>query len=88
MKVTKCRSCHAPVIWAQTLRDKFLPVNPEPSDKGQVTLEEREGKPPLALYHGVKARGITYYVPHWATCPQSKQWRKKNESNTAEIYGT
>jgi len=74
-----CRSCGADVIWVVTTNGKRMPVDAKPSDIGNLTLHpvEDEG-PPVAMYHTTRLSGTSYYISHFATCPQSKRWKKKH----------
>lgn len=74
-EIDTCKDCGAEVIWTRTVNNKWMPVNKNPSKEGQVTLQDNGKEPPLAMYHTIKGRGVTYYVPHFATCPN----RKKNK---------
>ncbi len=79
-RVAKCNGVHcgAEIIWAKTTNGKNLCFDAEPSPEGEWLLE---GDYPLrcvkmsgdtaAVYPGEK------YVTHWATCPDSPQFRRK-----------
>lgn len=78
--VSACASCGAPVVWAVTMNDKAMPVDPDPVENGNLILE------PTAA--GTRAAFVARppeladdpngdrWVSHFATCPQSKTWRK------------
>lgn len=77
----RCRSCKRPVLWTVTAKDaKRMPVDPQPVENGNIELQERPGKPPLAHYVPTNApnlMGTPRHVSHFATCPDRDQWRKK-----------
>ena len=76
---TICRSCAAPVLWVITQREKRMPVDAEPSDKGNVLLRP-DGKGCVLsgpALDDARTRGDRLHVPHFATCPHWKQWRKR-----------
>jgi len=83
INLSKCNSCGADIIWAVSREGNRMPINPDPVVNGNVILTERSGnQPPIAtvlkksqqddLLLALEPR----YVSHFATCPQSKQWRK------------
>jgi hypothetical protein len=80
MKTDKCRSCGAAVVWVETVKGKRMPLDVKPNEKGNIMLREREGREPLAIYVSDQQREssqLKLFVSHFATCPQSKGWRKK-----------
>jgi len=54
-----------------------MPLNPKPMDGGNIVLSERgQFLDPVAVY--VKPDpNVKRYVSHFATCPESKKWRKR-----------
>lgn len=72
-----CRSCNAPIIWTMTIKNRQMPVDAEPSNEGNITLEEQGAQRPiLAVYHSVRVPSLQYHTSHFATCPDRKKWRK------------
>lgn len=60
-----CRSCHAPIIWAELCKsgrrmclDKLEVLNQGIDDESGRAYQT------ISLHH-----------THWATCPQAKQWK-------------
>lgn len=80
----RCRSCAAPMFWAETSNGKRIPLDQQPVHDGNMRILLRPGLIPLA-FSLKELEGFAYtdkvspgaYVSHFATCPQSKQWRKK-----------
>lgn len=73
-----CRSCGAPIRWTISAKGRRLPIDPEPSPDGNITLEDRgQYREPRAVAHTVKAPDVVYYISHFATCPDAKKWRRK-----------
>jgi hypothetical protein len=73
---TKCRSCGAAIIWMKTAAGKRMPIDAEPSEKGNIVLVEDKGnfeQFDLISY----AKPGPRYTSHFATCPQAAEWRKK-----------
>ena len=79
-----CRSCGAEVIWAVTENGKRMPVDAMPREDGNIMLTHYpDGQiaadyvnPTLFEEWDVPAPEPRRYVSHFATCSQSKQWRK------------
>jgi hypothetical protein len=74
----KCKD--TPVVWAATGKDRML-VNAEPDSKGNIQLRDTGLDAPLAVVLTVpqiatKTPG-TLHLPHFATCPDAKQYRRK-----------
>lgn len=83
-KVVKCRSCGAPIIWAITRRGVRIPLDAVPDlVKGNqvIELDAPEGIDGPQTWRARAADTLLdaaqdRYMPHHATCPQGKQWRK------------
>lgn len=72
-----CRSCGAPILWAKTERGKMMPVDPDPSENGNVELVPR-GTGFLAIVHGQAPLGAPpLHLPHHATCEFADEWRTR-----------
>ena len=63
VRVDRCRSCNAEIVWLKTPRAKAMPT-----DRASLgrNFEEYNG--------GVFSHGT--HTSHFATCPQAKAWRK------------
>lgn len=68
--MAECRSCGAPVEWVVTEQGKRMPLNLEPVQYGNIIVEAG-----VARYVPVGEGGDR--VSHFATCPQSDEWRKQ-----------
>lgn len=83
-EVKHCRSCGAEVIWAVTANGKRMPVDATPREDGNIMLTEYPDGHPTAEYvsptlfeeFDQEAPEPRRYVSHFASCAQSKQWRK------------
>jgi hypothetical protein len=83
--ISQCRSCHANVIVVVTINGKETRVNAEPdAEKGNMVLL-RAKRLPLALVisnlneqarEAAKREGVPLFLSHFATCPDSEQWRR------------
>jgi hypothetical protein len=73
-----CDSCGAPIVWRRTIHGTNIPLDAHPESGRPLVVEDGN----LIL---VEASRIVRYVKagqgrhrtHFATCPDSKQWRKK-----------
>lgn len=70
--MSKCRSCNAPIIWALTESGRQMPVDAEPSERGNLMLV-RQG---TSVVVKVQAPAPGLHRPHFATCPQAESWRR------------
>lgn len=74
-----CRSCGAQIEWCLTSTGKKTPINAEP-DREHGTIKQRGGYAHILSgddLQRAREAGETLYVSHWATCPQSRAWRKR-----------
>lgn len=84
---SRCNSCQAPIVWADTGNGKRMPVNPQPSSVGNVVLfvgYDADGTPRLScntLRHtqlsGARASGQTLRTAHFRDCPDANRHRKR-----------
>jgi hypothetical protein len=86
MKTDNCRSCKAQIIWTMTERGRRMPVDAEPSKKGNIMLHPRpDDQAPLAIYLTTEQIAAfdgslqrhRLFTSHFVTCPEAKKWRKK-----------
>jgi hypothetical protein len=79
MNEGKCDSCRADVLWRKTPGGKWMPVDPEPSDHGNVIVLDAERCRVVGGAAAVEHRagGGKTYVPHFATCPNAARHRKR-----------
>lgn len=71
--MASCRSCEAPITWAETASGKSMPLDEVPTPKGNMVLIAG------------KTRGATdedrrlhrpLYTSHFATCPDAGTFRR------------
>lgn len=76
--MTKCRWCNAEILWAVTEKGHRIPLDPSPSDRGNVALEFHPRGTPTATILGdlAKATG-PLWIAHFATCPKVKRGKTK-----------
>lgn len=75
-----CRSCNAPIVWTKTENDKPMPCDDDPVftlAPGQVVVVKLPGQPATVVRAPTDHPLNIARTPHWATCPDSKTWRKE-----------
>lgn len=76
-----CRTCKAKIRWVRTPTGRLMPLDPWPTDGGNVLLEENLFGDTLGRVLAgtdladARTGGARLYMPHHATCPQGAQWR-------------
>lgn len=78
-----CRSCGQPVIWCVTTNANTMPVDAEPVPDGNIALETRDGRQPLARVLTVAQRfGRTgLRMSHFVTCAHAARWRRRKAAS-------
>ncbi|MBQ8135864.1 MAG: hypothetical protein IJ174_00320 [Clostridia bacterium] len=78
-----CRGCGKQIIWTRTPAGKNMPCDP-----CLITFtEDAKGPETFILPDGQTKRGRQAengergYIPHWATCPNWKQFKRKGEKS-------
>jgi hypothetical protein len=76
----KCKSCGKPIFFATTSRGNSMPVDPEPSEFGNLLLGKENGKPVVDVITGAtlvryRAMRMELYLSHFKTCPDAAAWR-------------
>lgn len=74
-----CKGCKREIEWVKMRSGKSMPVDPGPKtisaeEAGRFNLVTQDG--------GVIGRapnGATGRMPHWATCPDFKKFKKEKE---------
>ena len=72
---SRCRSCAAPIAWRVSPAGKRLPLDPEPTESGNVVVD---GTTARALSADALADLDVWtprYTSHFATCPDANIWR-------------
>ena len=74
-----CRSCGDPILWATSSSGKAIPLNPEPTPMGNVTIVVERDDVARATVHPhatIQNVPMPRYQSHFATCPQADSWRR------------
>lgn len=76
--LSECRSCGAEILWVTTTNGKRMPVDREPSDRGNVDITDlsqarylRQGQVELA-----REANLPLHLSHFATCPNAARHRR------------
>lgn len=69
----RCRTCEAPIIWATTKSGVSMPLDEQPTPKGNMVIVA--GK----TWHANEADRRLHrslYTSHFATCPDADEHRR------------
>ena len=90
IKITKCKSCGAPITWIKTKNGRVMPCNVPAVDyqenyKGTDTVVTNNGRvlrvmvfktpSPSGLQPIIDGKG---YISHFATCPYANKYRRRD----------
>ena len=74
--MSTCRSCSAPIVWAQSFTTKkLMPFDAAPAPaltRGAFTITAGIAHAATSADH---ERGTALYVSHFSTCPDRDKWR-------------
>lgn len=84
-RIVQCKACHARIFFVQTAKSERMPVDAQPSPKGNlaVTPATTRDELPTAVVLtlgqavGMRAAGRATYISHFAGCPQAGEFRKR-----------
>lgn len=68
----QCRSCGAPVEWAETVRGKRMPFD------GETVALRTQGNPITGRV--IEYVDTTVTPSHFQTCPDAADWRKRKRA--------
>lgn len=76
-KLGRCRSCGASIRWAFTLADRRIPLDPTPTDAGNLSIvSERASEYGMTPVVGPADPTRDRYTSHFATCPHAAEHRR------------
>ena len=85
--MARCKACGASIVWIATQAGKNMPCNAEQvtywkDTRGKDTIITPNGETARANLQGdlERATGIGY-IPHWATCPQATNFKRRGTNN-------
>ena len=78
-RITRCKSCHRQIFWAVTIHGKSTPMDPEHRCDGGWVIEGEtdQGAPRVRAFEPITDGDAPRFTPHWATCPNADQHRKR-----------
>lgn len=84
MAKKQCESCGVPIRWAKSAKGKWLCLDAEKTEGGNVVLfldEREQGATGVVFKSAVEAEakfpGRPRYTSHHMTCKQGKEWRRR-----------
>jgi hypothetical protein len=80
MRIERCMSCGAPILWARTGKRGWMPLDAEPVPNGNLRFgkgHEIKHVPP-GHRETLRAEGVELYQSHYATCPDAAHWRNRS----------
>lgn len=77
-KATPCKSCGAKVVWVMTEAGKKMPIDPDPSEFGNIYFQKDGTVLVLTKYsaEGQRRLGKDLFLSHFVTCPNASSHRK------------
>ena len=75
MRISRCTSCGASILWAETVNGKAMPLDEMPDPDGKFALDEAD-EPPIATYKHTNPGGAERFTSHFATCPDAAKFRR------------
>jgi len=83
--MSKCRSCGAEIRWIELESGRKIPCNaspepywsPSPGETRVVVFASTLKRPAFVVQIPDDRALVSILTPHWATCPQADEWRKK-----------
>lgn len=77
--LSTCRSCNAPIRWAVTRTGRRMPLDRDPSPRGNARLLLDGTSQVLAgaRLEEARAAGVLLHMPHHSSCPQGRDWRRE-----------
>lgn len=79
---SRCKSCGAAIVWAESKNGRKWPFDYEPDDRGTFILfVELGATEPVALAPRDMERALLplyreRYLPHWVSCPNADAHRR------------
>jgi hypothetical protein len=80
--INHCRSCGAPMIWANTVTGGAMPLDQQPSAQGNIELRLERARwranvlSPAEL-ELLKGQGLELRTSHFVTCPNAAEHRRR-----------
>lgn len=82
-QIGRCRGCGRPVMWVVTEKGRRMPLDPRPSEQGNVVIDPEEDNVArvfrdfdAAEYWRVQHDARGPYTCHFDTCPKADEFRR------------
>lgn len=80
--ISHCRSCGAPMIWANTITGGAMPLDAQPSSNGNIELRLERARwrahvLTAAELELLKGQGLELRTSHFVTCPHAAEHRRR-----------
>jgi hypothetical protein len=79
----KCKACGASIQFYKTPDGKRMPVDTAPNPDGNLVLDgqDDDGNRMVRMVDLFTPSGAVLYMPHWATCTSSDEFRNGKEED-------
>lgn len=70
-----CRSCDAPIRWVKTATGRSMPIDPKPTQDGNLVIVDGVAK----IYKPGEDGALfapEKFLSHFASCPNAPAWRR------------
>lgn len=78
-----CRTCGNPIMWVETSTGKRMPVDLNPTVRGNITLQRAGGKVYATVHASTAAAqlatedpDVKTFISHFTTCPHARMHRR------------
>ena len=78
-----CKGCGAVIEWHKTSDGKNIPVNPDPTPRGNLVFDERARM--VYMRPGSKPK---MWASHFSTCPEAESFRKQASCDRSDCERT
>ena len=76
MRIASCRSCGAPIVWAEMPSGKMNCFDVEPTSAGLWAIDDRTPTPKAAKIARAEGSSEPGFTSHFATCPNAESHRR------------
>jgi hypothetical protein len=76
-KLSACRSCSAPPIWAVSEKGRRVPIDPVPPKDGSGNLRLFRRNREFHCEQATDRHALDNYLSHFATCTESTRHRRR-----------
>lgn len=77
MRIASCRSCGAPILWAEMPSGRMNCFDVEPDPSGLWAIDDTTPTPTAAKIERTAGSGEDGFTSHFATCPNADSHRSR-----------